>query len=195
MVQTNPIIELSFWLANEREEGASNPNHAVLSSTSLDGFARSRVVAIREITEDGLLFFTQKSTRKVTELYHNPRVSLVFWLELLQREIIIEGTAVPLSKTENACYWESYPQWAQIRFLSYASTSMQAIECKEVLETKRQEIERSFQNKPIPLSPEYCGFRIQPERMMFYAYRLDELSDVWEYLLKDGKWDLQRLSP
>ncbi|MGL5741071.1 MAG: hypothetical protein ACRCXC_00220 [Legionella sp.] len=61
---------------------------------------------------------------------------------------------------------------------------MQAIENKELLEKKRQEIEASFHNKQIPLSPDYCGFRMQPKRMVFYTYRLDELSDVWEYVLK-----------
>jgi pyridoxamine 5'-phosphate oxidase len=117
MMQTNPIIELSLWLDNERDEGAPNPNHAVLSSISLDGFPHSRVVAIREIQDEGLLFFTQIGTRKVTELHHNHHVSLVFWLELLQREVIIEGKAFPLSEKEHQDYWEIYPKWAQIRFL------------------------------------------------------------------------------
>ncbi len=194
-MQTNPIIELSLWLASEREAGAPNPSHAVLSSTSLDGAPHSRVVAIRAISDEGILFFTQKRTRKVSELKNNPQVSLVFWLELLHREVIIEGKALFLSQSETKNYWDSYPQWAQIRFLSYAPTSMQLIENKEILEQKRQKIENSFLNKSIPLSPEYCGFRIQPERMVFYAYQQDELSDVWEYVLKNNEWNVQRLSP
>ncbi|PWY56359.1 pyridoxamine 5'-phosphate oxidase [Legionella qingyii] len=194
-MQSNPIIELNLWLARERETGAPNPSHAVLSSISLDGVPHSRVVAVREISDEGILFFTQKRTRKVNELKNNPRVSLVFWLELLQREVIIEGNALFLNHAENKKYWDNYPQWAQIRFLSYAPNSMQLIESKEFLEKKRQKLEESFLNKLIPLSPEYCGFRIKPERMVFYAYRQDELSDVWEYVLKNNEWNLQRLSP
>ncbi|HHT0592372.1 TPA: pyridoxine/pyridoxamine 5'-phosphate oxidase [Legionella anisa] len=194
-MQTNPIIELNLWLASEQKTRAPNPNHAVLSSTSLDGAPHSRVVAIRDISDEGILFFTQKGTRKVSELKNNPQVSLVFWLELLQREVIIEGKALFLNHVENQNYWSSYPQWAKIRFLSYAPTSMQVIESKEILEKKRQKIEDSFLNKPIPISPEYCGYRIKPERMVFYAYRHDELSDVWEYVLQNNEWHLQRLSP
>lgn len=194
-MQTNPIIELNLWLANEQKSGAPQPNHAVLSSTSLDGTPHSRVVAIREISDEGILFFTQKSTRKVRELKNNPQISLVFWLELLQREVIIEGKALFLNQAENQHYWNSYPQWAQIRFLSYASTSMQVIEAKEILEKKHQDIKDTFLNQPISISPEYCGFRIQPERMVFYAYRQDELSDVWEYILLNNEWSLRRLSP
>ncbi|QMT59979.1 pyridoxal 5'-phosphate synthase [Legionella sp. PC997] len=193
-MQTNPIIELSSWLTREREAGAPNPSHAVLSSISLKGVPHSRVVAIREISDEGILFFTQKNTRKVDELKNNPEVSLVFWLELLQREVIIEGKSLFLNHAENKHYWDSYPRWSQIRFLSYAPTSMQLIENKQIIENKRQKIEDSFLNKAIPLSPEYCGVRIQPKRMVFYSYRQDELSDVWEYV-KRNEWNLQRLSP
>ena len=195
MVQSNPIMELNLWLANEHEKGVSNPNHAVLSTVSLENTPHSRVIAIREITDEGLVFFTQRRTRKVEELSHNLSVSLVFWLELLQREIIIEGKVIALDEKENARYWENYPQWAQIRFLSYAPTSMQEISSKKLLETKRQELEKYFENKSIPLSLEYCGFRVQPERMVFYAYRTDELSDVWEYTRKEESWHLCTLSP
>ncbi|MGL5741070.1 MAG: hypothetical protein ACRCXC_00215 [Legionella sp.] len=64
-MQVNPVVELSLWLDNESEAGAPNSSHAVLSSTSTNGCAHGRVIAIREITEDGILFFTQKNTRKV----------------------------------------------------------------------------------------------------------------------------------
>ncbi|MFT4059954.1 MAG: pyridoxamine 5'-phosphate oxidase family protein [Legionella sp.] len=195
MIQANPFIELSLWLANEREEGASNPNYAVLSSTSIEGLARSRVVAIREITDEAVLFFTQKSTRKVRDLLHNPHVSLVFWLELQQKEVIIEGNAIALTALENKHYWEHYPRWAQIHFLSYAPISAQVISSKDTLEKKREEIERKFVNQELPISPEYCGFKIVPQRIVFYAYRTDELSDVWEYTLENKSWKIQRLSP
>ncbi|CAM2993839.1 pyridoxamine 5'-phosphate oxidase [Legionella steigerwaltii] len=194
-MQTNPIIELGIWLESERKAGAPNPNHAVLSSTASDGAAHGRVVAVREISEEGILFFTQKATRKVGELKSNPCVSLVFWLELLQREVIIEGNVYRLNYEENKKYWETYPQWAQIRFLSYASTSMQVIDNKNTLEEKRQKLADSFDGKSIPFSSEYCGFRVQPQRFVFYAYRQDELSDVWEYGLKQNEWYLQCLSP
>ncbi|STY29004.1 pyridoxamine 5'-phosphate oxidase [Legionella wadsworthii] len=194
-MQSNPFIELSIWLANEQIAGAPNPNHAILSSTSLDGAPHSRIVAIREISREGILFFTQRGTRKVNEIRNNPRVSLVFWMEILQQEVIIEGKAHFLTTAENKKYWDSYPRWAQIRFLSYAPTSMQSITSKDILEDKCRTIEDSLGDKPISMSSEYCGLLIQPERFVFYAYRLEELSDVWEYVWCHNQWQAQRLSP
>lgn len=190
-----PFHLLTNWLEEEKIAGAPNPQQAILSTTTLDAIPHSRVVAIREVTEDGLLFFTQQGTRKVDELQNNPRVSITFWFELKQREVIVEGLASALSDQENACYWHSYPREAQIRFAAYAPTSMQPISSKKILEDKKLAIITEFSDKNLPVNPFYCGFRIQPLRFVFYAYRTDELSDVTEYFLQDAQWHKQLLSP
>lgn len=192
---TTPFELLKNWLQEERDGGAPNPQQAVLATAAQQAAPHARVVAIREITENSLLFFTQRGTRKVQELQDNPHATMVFWLELQQCEVIIEGSVVPLSAEENDHYWQSYPREAQIRFYSYAPTSTQPLVSAEELENKKRQIEREYENKPLPISPFYCGYRLQPARMMFYAYRTDKLSDVFEYCWQDGGWAKQILSP
>ncbi|HBI22007.1 MAG TPA: pyridoxamine 5'-phosphate oxidase [Legionella sp.] len=191
----DPIEHLSQWLQNERAAGAPNPQQAVLSTATMDAVPHSRVVAIREIDAQGLLFFTQKDTRKVAEMSINPAVSMTFWFELLLREVIIEGTIEALSEIENEQYWQSYPREAQIRFHSYAPTSAQPIRDKQELEEKRKVIQQNCTDHPVPVSPLYCGFRLKPNRFIFYAYRSDELSDVLEYTHLNDEWTTQLLSP
>lgn len=191
----NPIEQLNIWIDEEYHQGAPNPRQAVLSTATKESIPHARVVAIREINEQGLLFFTQKGTRKVEELMVNPHASLTFWFELLQREVIIEGIVEPLSHKENGRYWQAYPREAQIRFYSYAATSSQPISSKHQLEEKKKRIEVNYQDKPLPMSEFYCGFRIKPTRMVFYAYRTDELSDVIEYHCVDNRWIKTLLSP
>lgn len=90
----NPIDLMNKWLHEEQAAGAPNPQQAVLSTSTNDNVPHGRVVAIREINDQGLLFFTQKGTRKVNELNINPIGAITFWFELLQREIMIEGTVL-----------------------------------------------------------------------------------------------------
>ncbi|KTC86870.1 pyridoxine/pyridoxamine 5'-phosphate oxidase [Legionella brunensis] len=189
-----PIQFLNQWLQEERAAGTLNPQQAVLCTATKQALPHGRVVAIREINEEGLLFFTQQGTRKVTELTQNSHASLVFWFELLQREVIIEGVTVALTASENQHYWQSYPREAQIRFYSYAPTSSQPIFRKELLEDRRRQITQDYADKSLPMSEFYCGFRLQPHRIVFYAYRTDELSDVFEYSQANG-WQAQLLSP
>jgi len=190
-----PIDLLNDWLLKEKSVGAPNPSHAVLSTCTSNGLPHARVVAIREIDEQGLLFFTQRGTRKVNELHNNSFATMTFWFELQQRQIIIEGLAITLSNLDNERYWKTYPREAQVRFHSYAPTSAQPIVSKEVLENKKKQIEIEFDAKTLPVSPFYCGFRLKPSRMIFYAYRTDELSDVFEYRYIDEQWKKQWLSP
>lgn len=190
-----PIEHLTQWLQNEHSAGAPNPQHAVLSTANRDAVPHCRVVAIREMNDQGLLFFTQRNTKKVAEINMNPFASMTFWFELLSREVIIEGVIEPLTEVENEQYWQNYPREAQIRFHSYAPTSAQPIRDKQELEEKREQIRQQYTNQPVPLSPLYCGFRLKPTRFIFYAYRSDELSDVFEYAYTNNEWIAQVLSP
>lgn len=190
-----PFELLNQWLDEEKEAGAPNPKQAVLSTATSQAIPHSRVVAIREISTDHLLFFTQKGTRKVTELENNPRASLVFWFELKQRQVILEGFAERLSKIENENYWHSYPQAAQIRFAAYAPTSTQPIASKKTIESKKLQLKKEYGKKLLPFNPFYCGFRLKPTKFVFYTFRSDELSDVIEYTLRNNQWHSQILSP
>ncbi|HAU2125184.1 TPA: pyridoxamine 5'-phosphate oxidase [Legionella pneumophila] len=191
----NPIILLTSWISEELEKGAPNPQHAILSTTGKDAIPHGRVIAIREINDQGLLFFTQRGTRKVVEITNNPMVSLTFWFELFEREVMIDGTVKALSENECKTYWDTYPAFAQIRFHSYAPTSSQVIPNKQLIEDKRKSLTDQFQNKPLPMREYYCGFRVIPACMVFYTYRTDELSDVIEYCFIKNSWEKRLLSP
>lgn len=190
-----PIALLNEWINQEKTSGAKYTQHAVLSTSGAAGEGHGRVVAVRLIDEEGLLFFTQQRTRKVAEIKRCNKVSLIFWFEREAREVIVEGEAAFLSHDENEQYWNSYPQWAQVRFSSYAPTSGLPIANKQQLEEKRRELQEQHQDTPLPLSPDYCGIRIRPERFVFYSYRLDELSDVWEYQIEKQGFTYKILSP
>ncbi|MCZ4721556.1 pyridoxamine 5'-phosphate oxidase family protein [Legionella pneumophila] len=195
MVMENPITLLTSWISEELKKGAPNPQHAILSTTGKDAIPHGRVIAIREINDQGLLFFTQRGTRKVVEMANNPVASLTFWFELFEREVMIDGTLMVLSESESKTYWDTYPAFAQIRFHSYAPTSSQVIPNKQLLENKRKGLTDQFQDKPLPMSEYYCGFRVIPERMVFYTYRTDELSDVLEFCFIKNNWERNLLSP
>ena len=192
-----PLKKLKQWIDEEKIAGVPNPAQAVLATCTKAAIPHSRVIAIREITETSLLFFTQQVTRKVTELAENPLVSLNFWFELTQRQVIIEGGVTPLSKEENQLYWSNYPRFAQVRFCAYAPTSSQEITSKENLEDKKKIIEQQYkQEQEIPMPAEYCGYRINPVSFLFYLYRLDELSDVYKYIKdSDSSWKKLLISP
>ncbi|WP_165482751.1 pyridoxine/pyridoxamine 5'-phosphate oxidase [Legionella gresilensis] len=192
---SHPIKLLHLWLEEEQQAGAPNPQQAVLCTADKKANPHGRVVAIREITEQSLLFFTQKPTKKVMELSENPFACIVFWFELFQREVILKGPIEALSLKENQHYWQMYSPFAQIRFHSYAPTSGQPIASKTLLEEKRRKLEQQYNKTPIPMSPFYCGFKLLFNHVLFYSYRTDELSDVFAYQKHHDTWQKIRISP
>ena len=192
---SSPVSLLKSWLNEEKSAGVINPQQAILATVSPDGYPHARVIAIREIKKDKIVFFTQKKTQKVKDISNNAVVSLVFWFEHYQRQVVIEGLANALSFTENEVFWKSYPREAQIRFCAYAPTSNSIIESKALLEEKRIAIKQQYKDICIPMSNHYLGFEISYQKFKFYAYRLDELSDVFQFTIKNNNWYKEILSP
>lgn len=81
------------------------------------------MVAIRKIHLSGILFFTQRDTRKVSELVVNPRTAMTFWFSLQQRQVCIEGKSIPLEDTANKFYWNTLPRDRQLCFSPYVPIS------------------------------------------------------------------------
>ena len=129
------------------------------------------------------------------EMTNNPKFSVVFWFALHQREAIVEGAVEALTESENRPYWDSLTRERQLRFCSYAPISSQPISSKAELAVRQSETEHQYEGQPVPMSPYYCGFRLLPERIMFYATRTGELSDVIEYRKQNHDWTEQLLSP
>lgn len=190
-----PIEKMNVWLEKEKSLGSPNPYNIVLATSGKDGIPHSRIVAIREITPKGILFFTQRSTRKVSELTENGHASMTLWLPLQQREVIIEGTVEALTRDDNEKYWQAYPRERQLRFFVYGETSAQPISSLKYLEDKYEEVSQRFNDKIIPMSDNYCGFYIIPHTFYFYTLGAQTFSEVIKYFLKEGKWQRQLLSP
>ncbi len=190
-----PIDKINEWLKLEKEMGSTNPDRVVLATVSAAGVPHSRVVAIREINNDGILFFTQKGTQKVAELKQQPIASMTLWLAMQQREIIFEGLVHPLSQKENQHYWSGMPHERQLRFAAYAPTSLQPIESIQVIDDKYADLKNAYQDKEIPMSEFYCGFRLVPDSILFYTLGVERFSEVIRCTRLDEGWEQQTLSP
>ncbi len=190
-----PFSKINAWIEKERELGSPHPDRIVLATAGRSGIAHSRVVAIRLIDEAGILFFTQRGSRKTQEIADNPYGSMTLWLAVQQREVMVEGELKPLSQEENAFYWSSRPKQTQLQFSAYAPTSGQPIASTKYLEEKRAELAEQYANKAIPVSDYYCGYRLVPTRFVFYTLNDQAFSEIIEYTRQANSWHLQPLSP
>lgn len=189
-----PFEKLKEWLQMEKERGVNDPYYAVLSTCDGFGTPHSRVLAIREIT-DNLLFFTQQRTRKVSELLSNSKSCFNFFLSMQSRQIVLEGESTPISFAENELYWNTLPRERQLRFSSYAPTSGQNIQDLGQLEIRKKELIEQFAGQHIPMSEHYRGFRFIPHTWFFYSMGSVSFSEVIKYSKQGNLWISELLSP
>ena len=71
-----PMEKMRTWIEEEKKLGSVEAASVVLATASASGEVHSRIVAIREITEVGILFFTQKQSRKTKDLRENSSASM-----------------------------------------------------------------------------------------------------------------------
>lgn len=191
----NPIIKINEWLTKEKQLGSADPERVVLATAGKDNVPHSRIVAIREITEKGVLFFTQNGTGKVTQLTENPMAAMTLWLPLQQRQVNLEGEALPLSQEDNQTYWDALPFIRQLRFRTYAPTSGKPIQALSELDNKYAKLLKEYSEKPVPMSDNYCGFQLQPKLIYFYTLGVETFSEYIQYRYQENQWVAQLLSP
>ena len=182
-----PIEKMLLWIAEEKELGSEEADSVVLATASGSGEVHSRVVAIREITPSGILFFTQKRSRKAKDLNDNPSASMTLWLPLRQREVVLDGKVEALSQDENQPYWETLPRERQLRFLSY--NSAESFASLNTLRSTYEQLDKQFYNQKIPMGESYCGYCFVPHRIYFYTLGQDTFSEVIQYVLYEGNWN------
>ncbi|MGE4349070.1 MAG: pyridoxamine 5'-phosphate oxidase family protein [Candidatus Berkiella sp.] len=187
------VEKIKNWIKAEKKLGSQEADSVVLATASSKGEVHSRVVALREITESGLLFFTQKGSRKVKDLSENPSASMTLWLALQRREVVLDGVVELLNHNENRRYWESLPRERQLRFCVYKSG--ERIETLNHLQIDYEVLEKRYQDQSISMSENYCGYRFIPSRIYFYCLGQDSFSQVTQYILNDGVWEEAIISP
>ncbi|MFT3741560.1 MAG: pyridoxamine 5'-phosphate oxidase family protein [Gammaproteobacteria bacterium] len=190
-----PFKKMQDWLEAEKNLGSPNPAHVVLATTTSDAKPHSRVVAIREIQTDGILFFTQSRKRKAIELKGNSSASLTLWLPLQQREVILDGHTIFLTDAENDHYWETLPRERQLLFSVYSPISDEAISSTKDLDIKQEILIEKYHNKAIPRNEGYIGFKFIPQHFYFYTLGINAFSELLLYSLNNQQWALKQLSP
>ena len=97
MLAADPHDQFDRWMADVVELGLPEPTAMVLATVSAAGQPRARTVLLKGHDQDGFTFFTNRTSRKGTDLDEVPRACLLFPWHPIHRQVIVEGTVTRLS--------------------------------------------------------------------------------------------------
>jgi pyridoxamine 5'-phosphate oxidase len=193
MAGHDPFLLFSQWFDQALESELPEPNAMTLATSDHQGKPSARVVLLKELDNNGFVFYTNYQSRKAQELDMNPHAALVFlWLEI-QRQVRVEGYVERVSPAESDAYFALRPRDSQLGAL--ASPQSQPVPSARFLEEKFLELKSRFENLAIPRPPHWGGYRLIPTRWEFWQGRMNRLHDRIAYVRQDDKWQVVRLAP
>ena len=169
-------------------------NAMTLSTIDKEGFPRSRVVLLKYFSEEGFTFFTNYNSNKAKSILNNNKVSLSFFWEKMERQILIKGESFKTSEVVSDNYFNSRPSGSKIGAL-VSSDQSSVIPSRSFLENKFKEIKNEFKNSKISRPLNWGGFIVKPLEYEFWQGRENRLHDRIRYNKKNNKWIIERLSP
>jgi len=192
-ISKNPFQQLTLWLKDAVSGKTPEPTAMVLSTLDQSGNPDSRVVLLKELTPEGLVFFTNYNSKKGQQISVNQHVSVVFFWTKTERQVRIKGTAEKITEKESDTYFLSRPLESQLG--AWASPQSQVIESRKILDDNYSRYQEYFQNHEIKKPPHWGGFLIRPEYFEFWQGRPNRLHDRLEYILSGDQWIIRRLAP
>ena len=190
---SEPWELFSSWFEIARNTKILEPNAMILSTVTQDGQPTSRVVLLKDFDQSGLVFFTNYLSQKGEQLAYNPRASILFWWEPLQRQIRIEGEVVKIDEEESDTYFQSRPYGSRLG--AWVSEQSQKIVDRTVLEKRQIDFEKKFAEGNVPRPDHWGGYRLAPNKFEFWQGRSNRLHDRLPYQMQQKAWTRTRLAP
>lgn len=189
----NPVDLLLRWHDQAEAAGAAEPNAMVLSTLDHGGHPDARVVLARDISQDGITFFTNRLSAKGQQIARDSRASATFaWLQL-HRSARIRGNVTLATDQVSDAYFASRPRASQIG--AWASPQSEVIGSRRDLEEIVEEVEQRFEGREIERPPHWGGYVLSIDTVEFWQGRPSRLHDRFLYEKSGNVWRAVRLAP
>ena len=193
-ISQEPFIEILKTL--EEAESASLVDWNAMNIASVDQMNQpsSRMVLLKKISDDGLVFYTNYNSRKGNEIELNPKVAVNFWWRELKKQIRVEGFIEKAPEEDSDNYFNSRPLKSRVSaIISNQSSKISSYEdlTNQIDNFLEQNDESTIKR------PNHCGLYIViPNAVEFWEERDNRTHERLKYILSDDqKWSSYLLSP
>jgi len=192
VLPADPLVLFGDWLAAAGEAGMREHYAMTLATANAQGQPSARIVLLRAWDERGFVFYTNYGSRKGDELAENPRAALLFFWDVLERQVRIEGRVEPVTPEESDAYFARRPRGH--RLSAWASPQSAVVESRAQLETAMANAETEFTGD-VPRPPYWGGYRVIAEHIEFWQGRPNRVHDRVTYARGASDWTRERLAP
>ena len=194
----DPIALFHEWY--RQAEPVIRPEACAATLATIDvrsGMPTGRVVLVRQVDEEGFVFYTNMESPKARDIAdpaHGHLASLCYYWGPLMRQVRVEGRAKPVRPEEADAYWASRPRGHQV--MGWASPQSQPLPGgRPDLERRFAEADRKLPETDVPRPAFWAGFRLVPETIEFWEGRENRLHDRVLYRRGPSGWTSEVIAP
>ena len=193
-VSQEPFIEILKILEEAEAANLVDWNAMNIASVDQKNQPSSRIVLLKKISDEGLVFYTNYNSRKGKEIELNPKVAVNFWWRELKKQVRVEGIIEKASEEDSDNYFNSRP--LKSRVSAIISNQSSIISSYKDL-TNQIDIYLDQNDESSIKRPDHCGlFIVIPNAVEFWQERDNRTHERLKYILEDKqKWSSHLLSP
>lgn len=194
MLSQDPHEQFDRWMDDVIAAALPEPTAMVLATVSAAGQPRARTVLLKGHDADGFSFYSNRTSRKGSDLDEVPRACLLFPWHPIHRQVIVEGTVTKLSDQVSEAYFRTRPRASQLA--AWASRQSTVIGSRDELEQRYARLEERWPaGQDVPLPPFWGGYLVTPLTMEFWHGRANRMHDRLRYTRHAAGWAVERLAP
>jgi pyridoxamine 5'-phosphate oxidase len=188
-----PLVRINEWIEEAVKLEVPLPHAMNLSTADDFGQPSSRMVLLKSISDEGMVFYTDYESHKGQVLHKNSKAALNFWWAKTDKQIRIEGVCIKTSDQESDEYFQSRPRGSQIS----ASVSLQSKEIRdyENLVKEAKDLEKRSSGSNLKRPSRWGGYKLIPNRIEFWKNEVNRLHRRELFILDSNKWRKTLLSP
>ncbi|MGV6810703.1 MAG: pyridoxamine 5'-phosphate oxidase [Brevirhabdus sp.] len=182
------------WLAEAEAVEPNDPNAIALATVDAGGMPNVRMVLLKDIEDDGFVFYTNYGSAKGRELDQSGNAAFVMHWKSLRRQVRVRGTVEREEGPQADAYFES--RSLKSRLGAWASRQSQPLSSRAALVARVAKMTATLGVNP-ERPPFWGGYRIRPVELEFWAdgeFRLHNRFR-WQRGEAGQGWSVDRLSP
>ena len=182
------------WLGEAEASEPNDPNAMALATVDEHGLPNVRMVLLKTIAEDSIVFYTNYESAKGREIDGQGKAAMVMHWKSLRRQVRMRGLVTREEGPEADAYFAS--RSLQSRLGAWASEQSRPLASRQSLMAKVAKITATKGVSP-DRPPYWGGYRIIPLKIEFWADGAFRLHDrfVWRREKIGDAWNILRLNP
>lgn len=195
-VPASPFELLKGWVNEATEQNVQEPYAMSLATCGADNKPAVRIVLMREITETGVVFYTNYESAKGQDIAENPNAEVLFFWHKLERQIRISGSIAKIDAKKSAAYFQKRPHESQVgAWVSQPQSG--EVASREAMEQDFAALKEKYPEGSTVPTPEFWGgYEITIDEIEFWQGRANRMHDRIVYTQdSDSSWTTKRLLP